>query len=63
MSELMPQVAEAQKMESYIVAKANQFILHSRYDLSTMEQRIIACMISMILSLIFIIYLVALGVS
>ena len=48
MSELMPQVAEAQKMESYIVAKANQFILHSRYDLSTMEQRIIACMISMI---------------
>ena len=47
MSAALPTVAEAQKMESYIVAKANEFILHSRYDLSTMEQRIIACMISM----------------
>ena len=48
MSAALPTVAEAQKMESYIVAKANEFILHSRYDLSTMEQRIIACMISML---------------
>ena len=48
MSAALPTVAEAQKMEGYIVAKANEFILHSRYDLSTMEQRIIACMISML---------------
>ena len=40
--------AEAQKMQGYIVAKSNQFILHSRYDLSIMEQRILACMISML---------------
>ena len=40
--------AEAEDMQRYIVAKSNQFILHSRYDLSLMEQRILACMISMI---------------
>lgn len=39
---------EAKKMQGYIVAKSNQFILHSRYDLSLMEQRILACMISML---------------
>lgn len=42
----MSPIAEAQKMQGYIVAKANQFILHSRYDLSLVEQRIIACMIA-----------------
>ena len=41
-------IAEAQRMQGYIVAKANQFILHSRYDLSLMEQRILACMIATI---------------
>ena len=39
---------DAIKMQGYIVAKSNQFILHSRYDLSLMEQRILACMISML---------------
>ena len=40
--------ADAEDMQRFIVAKSNQFILHSRYDLSLMEQRILACMISMI---------------
>lgn len=44
----LPSAVEAQKMQGYIVAKSNQFILHSRYDLSLMEQRILACMISML---------------
>lgn len=41
-------IIEAQKMQGYIVAKSNQFILHSRYDLNLTEQRILACMISML---------------
>ena len=44
---LLPAVDE-DDMQRYIVAKSNQFILHSRYDLTLMEQRILACMISMI---------------
>lgn len=48
MDAMLSSTIEAQKMQGYIVAKSNQFILHSRYDLSLMEQRIIACMISML---------------
>lgn len=44
---LLPAI-EAKKMQGFVVAKSNQFILHSRYDLSLMEQRILACMISML---------------
>lgn len=47
---LLPAV-EAEEMQRYIVSKSNQFILHSRYDLSLMEQRILACMISMVNSI------------
>lgn len=44
---ILPAV-EPTEMQRFIVAKSNQFILHSRYDLSLMEQRILACMISMV---------------
>lgn len=44
---ILPAV-DADEMQRYVVAKSNQFIVHSRYDLSVMEQRILACMISMI---------------
>lgn len=39
---------EAKKMEDYSVAKSNEFINRSKYDLSVMEQRFLACMISML---------------
>lgn len=48
METMLSSAIEARKMQGYIVAKSNQFILHSRYDLSLMEQRVLACMISML---------------
>lgn len=39
-------IIEADNMQGYIVAKDNQFIKKSLYDLNLMEQRIIACAIS-----------------
>lgn len=39
-------IIEADNMQDYIVAKDNQFIKKSLYDLSLMEQRILACAIS-----------------
>ena len=48
MDNSLPSAVEARKMQGYVVAKSNQFILHSRYDLSLMEQRVLACMISML---------------
>lgn len=39
-------IIEADKMQGYIVTKDNQLIRRSLYDLSLMEQRILACAIS-----------------
>lgn len=39
-------IIEADNMQGYIVAKDNQFIKKSLYDLSLMEQRVIACAVS-----------------
>lgn len=39
-------IIEADTMQKYIVAKDNQFIKKSLYDLSLMEQRILACAIA-----------------
>lgn len=39
---------EAKKMEDYSVAKSNEFINRTKYDLTVMEQRVLACMISML---------------
>lgn len=41
-------IIEPRKMAGYSVAKANEFIWNSMYSLSLMEQRIIACAISML---------------
>lgn len=37
---------EAQKMRDYSVAKSNELIIRSKYDLNVVEQRMLACMIS-----------------
>lgn len=37
---------EAKKMRDYSVAKSNELIIRSKYDLNVVEQRILACMIS-----------------
>lgn len=48
MSGILISTVEAKKMEDYSVAKSNEFINHTKYDLSVMEQRFLACMISML---------------
>jgi plasmid replication initiation protein len=48
MSGILISTVEAKKMEDYSVAKSNEFINHAKYDLSVMEQRVLACMISML---------------
>lgn len=48
MSGILISTVEAKKMEDYSVAKSNEFINHTKYDLSVMEQRVLACMISML---------------